>query len=222
MRTASDTPATRPPFKVRTGAAAGGALLTSLLASARFEVEGEEHAAPFRPGGAPAVYVLWHGRLLPCTFARRGEGIAALISQHRDGEYIARIVEGWGFQPVRGSSSRGAAAALRQMVRMVRGGTSMAITPDGPRGPREVMKPGALLVAQLSGAPVIPVTAGTDRAWWFGGWDRFLVPKPFARIRMRYGEPVWIPRDATSAELGEYERDVEQRLRELTRAVDRA
>jgi lysophospholipid acyltransferase (LPLAT)-like uncharacterized protein len=215
-------PVRQAPFKVRAIAGAGGALLSTLLASTRFHITGEEHIASFRADGAPVVYVLWHGRLLPCTYARRGEGITTLISQHRDGEYIARIVERWGFYPVRGSSSRGAAAALRQMVRLVRGGSSLAITPDGPRGPREVMKPGALLVAQLSGAPVVPVAAGTDRAWWFGGWDRFLVPKPFARIHMRYGEPVWSPRDAAPTELDEYERDVEQRLRALTRAVDRA
>ena len=201
---------------------AGGALLSSLLATTRFEVSGAEHYANTWGAGQPVVFVLWHGRLLPCTYYHRQQRLATLISQHRDGEYIARIVGGrWGFEVVRGSSSRGGAAALRQIVRTLRRGTAMAITPDGPRGPREVMKPGALLAAQLAGVPVIPVAAGASRAWWFGGWDRFLVPKPFARIRLRYGEPLLIPRGASEEEVATtYCAEVERRLAALMHFVD--
>jgi len=200
---------------------AGGAVLSSLLASTRFEVRGAEHYASTWGAGQPVVFVLWHGRLLPCTYYHRQQRLATLISQHRDGEYITRIVQRWGFEVVRGSSSRGGAAALRQIVRTLRRGTAMAITPDGPRGPREVMKPGALLAAQLAGVPVIPVAAGSARAWWFGGWDRFLVPKPFARIRLAYGAPLVIPREATEREVvEEYCPDVERRLGALMHWVD--
>lgn len=166
------------------------------------------------------MYLLWHGRLVPCSYFHRHLGLATLISLHRDGDYIAGVVERWGYQVVRGSSSRGGTSALRQMVRLLRGGTPIAVTPDGPRGPRQEMKPGPILAAQLAGVPVIPVTAGTDRGWWFTGWDRFLVPKPFSRIRLQYGAPVWIPREAGEAELGRIGTELQTTLNRLTDEVD--
>lgn len=207
-------------LRTRAVAALGGGLLTAMLRTCRAEHRGTEHFEQFHRQGRPVVFVLWHGRLLPCTFWNRHQRLVTLVSQHRDGEYIARIVEGWGYTAVRGSSSRRAAGALRELVRHVRAGRSLAITPDGPRGPREVLKPGALLAAQLSGAPVIPAAGGASRGWWFGGWDRFLVPKPFSRVRIAYGEPVWVPRGAGEAELEEIARVVEGRLAELVRMVD--
>lgn len=207
-------------LKTRLIAGAGGGLLSTLLDSCRVEQKGTENFERFRREGRPVVFVLWHGRLLPCTYWNRHQELVTLVSQHRDGEYIARIVEKWGYTAVRGSSSRRAAGALRELVRHVRAGRSLAVTPDGPRGPRAVMKPGALLAAQLSGAPVIPSAGGASRGWWFGSWDRFLVPKPFARVRLAYGEPVWIPRDADEAALAEIGRDVEARLNALVALVD--
>lgn len=207
-------------LKTRLIAAAGGGLLSTLLDTCRVEQKGTDNFKRFHREGRPVVFVLWHGRLLPCTYWNRHQELVTLVSQHRDGEYIARIVEGWGYTPVRGSSSRRAAGALRDLVRYVRAGRSLAITPDGPRGPRAVMKPGALLAAQLSGAPVIPAAGGASRGWWFGSWDRFLVPKPFAKVRLAYGEPVWIPRDADEAALEEIGRDVEARLNALVALVD--
>lgn len=207
-------------LKTRAIAAAGGGLLTTLLNTCRVSQKGTRNFEQFHEQGKPVVFVLWHGRLLPCTYFNRHQELVTLVSQHRDGEYIARIVEGWGYTAVRGSSSRRAAGSLRDLVRYVKKGRSLAITPDGPRGPRETMKPGALLAAQLAGAPIIPASGGADRGWWFGGWDRFLVPKPFARVRLAYGEPVWVPRDADEAALEEISRKVEARLKELTRLVD--
>lgn len=210
------------PLKTRLIAGAGGGLLSALLDSCRVEQQGTENFERFHREGKPVVFVLWHGRLLPCTYWNRHQRLVTLVSQHRDGEYIARIVEKWGYTAVRGSSSRRAAGALRDLVRYVRAGRSLAVTPDGPRGPRAVMKPGALLAAQLSGAPVIPAAGGASRGWWFGSWDRFLVPKPFARVRLAYGEPVWIPRDADEAELERISGEVEVRLNALTAHVDDA
>ncbi|MET0395829.1 MAG: lysophospholipid acyltransferase family protein [Longimicrobiaceae bacterium] len=207
-------------LKTRLIAGAGGGLLSTLLDSCRVEQKGAENFERFHREGKPVVFVLWHGRLLPCTYWNRHQKLVTLVSQHRDGEYIARIVEKWGYTAVRGSSSRRAAGALRELVRHVRAGRSLAVTPDGPRGPRAVMKPGALLAAQLSGAPVIPSAGGASRGWWFRSWDRFLVPKPFARVRLAYGEPVWIPRDADEAALAEIARDVEARLNALVALVD--
>ncbi len=198
----------------------GGGLLTNLLRTTGVETEGEENFRRFWDRGEATLFVLWHGRLLPCTWHHRGQGVVTLISQHRDGEYIARIVQGWGFTTVRGSSSRGGVEALRELARWLRKGRSLAITPDGPRGPREKMKLGPLAIAQLTGRPIIPTVGSANRAWWFGGWDRFLVPRPFARMRVHYGTPVWVPRKADEAELQRIADGIEAQMAEMTLRAD--
>jgi lysophospholipid acyltransferase (LPLAT)-like uncharacterized protein len=208
------------PRKARLISSLGGGLITGLMRTTRFEIEnGAIYEEWLRPRRA-AMYLLWHGRLLPCSYHHRNHGLATLISLHRDGDYISGVVEKWGFQVLRGSSSRGGTKALRQMVRLLRGGIPIAVTPDGPRGPRQEMKLGPLLAAQMAGVPVIPVSAGTDRAWWFDGWDRFMVPKPFSRIRLKYGEPVRIPPDADQAEVERIAAELQAALNRLTADVD--
>lgn len=207
--------------KARLVAGLGGGSLTALLKTVRWTVSGREHYDLWWGAGRPVVFVLWHGRLLPCSFYHRGEGLATLISQHQDGDYVAGVVESWwGFEAIRGSSTRGGSAALRRIVRTLKGGTAVAITPDGPQGPRQKMKPGPLLAAQLAGVPIIPVSAGGGPAWWVGGWDRFMIPRPFSRVHLRYGEPVMVPRDADAAEIDRLGGVLEARLNTLTAIVD--
>jgi lysophospholipid acyltransferase (LPLAT)-like uncharacterized protein len=201
-------------------AALGGALLDALMRTTRIGTEGDQHFRQFWDAGKPTVFVLWHGRLLPPTYHHRQQGVVTLISQHRDGEYITRVVHRWGYIAVRGSSSRGGMQALRELLRHLRAGRSLAITPDGPRGPREKLKLGPLLAAQRAGAPVIPVGSAASRARFFGGWDRFLIPMPFARLQVVYGEPVWIPRDADEAALQAIAEDIEGRMAVLTRRAE--
>lgn len=201
-------------------AALGGALLDALMSTTRIRTEGDEHFRRFWDAGKPTVFVLWHGRLLPPTYHHRQQGVVTLISQHRDGEYITRVVHRWGYVAVRGSSSKGGLHALRELLRHLRAGRSLAITPDGPRGPREKLKLGPLLAAQRAGAPVIPTASAASRAWFLGGWDRFLIPKPFARLQIVYGEPVWIPRDADEAALQAIAEDIEGRMAALTRRAE--
>lgn len=198
----------------------GGAFLTGILRTCSIRILGEPTFRRFRDAGKPVIFTLWHGRLGPCTYMHRDQGIVALISQHRDGEYIARLVERWGYETARGSSSRGGTGALRQLVRSLREGKSVAITPDGPRGPRERVKPGAVILAQLSGAPLIPLAGAADRGWWFGSWDRFLIPKPFSRVCIAYGEPLLVPRAASPEELEGWVREAEVRIQAVTRRVD--
>jgi lysophospholipid acyltransferase (LPLAT)-like uncharacterized protein len=112
-----------------------------------------------------------------------------LVSEHKDGEIITRILEQFGMFGVRGSSSRGGTRALLEAVQVVKGGTNMAFTPDGPRGPRHSFAPGALILAHRAGVPIVTITAQVDRAWRFGSWDGFELPKPFARITVLYGDP---------------------------------
>jgi hypothetical protein len=210
---------TRLSLKESAIAGLGGAALDALMASCRYRTEGEEHFRPFWDAGQPVIFTLWHGRLLPCTYHHRHQGVVTLVSLHRDGEYITRAVRRWGYTAVRGSSSRGGLDALRELIRHVKHGRSLAITPDGPRGPREKMKPGPVIIAQRTGAPIIPVVSGASRASYFGGWDRFLIPHPFARLQIAYGEPVFVPRRADEAQIQTIMDDVEVRLGGLMRRV---
>jgi hypothetical protein len=193
----------------------GGLLLDALLGTVRFRI-----AAPEPRVDGPVIYVLWHGRLLPLSYLHRGNGIMSLISRSADGEYIARIVERWGYLTARGSSSRGGSAALRELVKAARAGRSIAVTPDGPRGPRQKLKPGVLTAAQLSGLPLVPVGGGTASGWWIKGWDRFLVPRPFAAVHVRYGEPIYVPRESSETDLEALALHVESMLNTLTEQCD--
>ena len=194
--------------------------LDALLSTVRYTLEGEADGRALMQSGEPAVLVLWHGRLVPLAHFHRGRGYATLISRSADGEAIAQVAEGWDYEVVRGSSSRGGSAGLRQLVRHLRAGRPVGLTPDGPRGPAQQMKHGPLVAAQLAGVPVLPVTAAADRAWWFGTWDRFLVPQPFARVLIRYGEPMDVPRTATGPELEGIASQVGRVLNELTAQAD--
>jgi lysophospholipid acyltransferase (LPLAT)-like uncharacterized protein len=150
--------------------------------------------------GEPVIVVFWHGEILPIAWVHRRHGIAPLISTHRDGELIARVVTSLGYRTVRGSTSRGGARALLEMSRLLREGRSVAITPDGPRGPRHHFSSGALILAQRTGRPIIAFKASASRAWRMRSWDRHLVPKPFATVTVRYSSLQQVdaasPRDA--------------------------
>jgi lysophospholipid acyltransferase (LPLAT)-like uncharacterized protein len=174
----------------------GQGLLGGLFLTTRSRRVGEHHFQRFRREGRPVIFVFWHGQLLPLVHYHRDEGVVVLVSEHGDGEYITRVIERHGFQTVRGSSTRGGIRGLKALIRAANAGRDLALTPDGPRGPRGEFKPGALMAAQLTGAPVVPVAVGVSSAWYMNSWDRFMVPRPLARIVIEYGEPVYVPRDA--------------------------
>lgn len=206
--------------KVALAAAVGSRVLGAIFATLDYRVSGAENLRLCRDSGRPIVFTLWHGRLLPLMYHHRNQGVVGLVSRSADGSYIAAILERLGFETARGSSSRGGTEALRELVRLARAGKSLAITPDGPRGPRQVLKPGALVAAQLSGGLVLPVTAGASDAWYPGRWDRFLVPKPFARIHVRYGTPREIPRGIDERELERHALEIQDELNRMTADVD--
>ena len=174
----------------------GLGLLGALCTTIRMERVGDEHYLRFRREGKPVVFVFWHGQMLPLVYAHRGEGVVVLVSEHADGEYITQVIRRHGFGTVRGSSTRGATQGLRGLIREARAGRDLALTPDGPKGPAGEFKAGALAVAQVTGLPVIPLAAGATSAWHFSSWDGFMVPRPFSRVRIVYGEPRWVSREA--------------------------
>jgi hypothetical protein len=167
-------------------------------------------------GGERFLFCFWHARLLPLVYVRREERITVLISRHRDGQLITRVIEHMGFTTARGSSTRGGEAGVRELLLAARSGRDLAITPDGPRGPAEVLKEGLVYVAARTGMRIVPIATSARSSWVFRSWDRFRVPKPFARLVVRYGAPI------TVGEPGEAERlRIETALRDLTAAADR-
>ncbi len=164
----------------------GPPAIKTLAATWRFRESGLE---PWKP---PFIFVLWHSRILPLLALHKREGVVLLISRHRDGEYLADLAQGWGYRSVRGSTQRGGEVGLLGIVRALQGGAVVAMTPDGPRGPRERVQPGAIAAAQHAGVPLISVGARTASAWYLRSWDRMCLPKPFAAVDVRYGAPIRI------------------------------
>ncbi len=156
-----------------------------------------------RHDGQPVALLLWHGQLLPLLYVMRFQSIACLISTHKDGELIAQVARRLGCKLIRGSSSRGADRALLGLVRTLREGFTVAVTPDGPRGPYRTFAPGALVAAHRAGAPVVAFGVHASRAWYLSSWDRFMIPKPFARLTIVFDAPHMVPgessRDAADA-----------------------
>lgn len=150
-----------------------------------------------RHDGQPVALLLWHGQLLPLLYVMRFQSIACLVSTHRDGELIAQVARRLGCKLVRGSSSRGGDRALLGLVRTLRDGFTVAVTPDGPRGPYRTFAAGALVAAHRAGAPVVAFGVHASRAWHLRSWDRFMIPKPFARLTIVFDAPVMVPGEST-------------------------
>jgi lysophospholipid acyltransferase (LPLAT)-like uncharacterized protein len=182
-----------PPRRREALIAAAGVWLVRLLGwTWRIRVTHDDGLRAMRSAKQPVIFALWHGQLLPLLWQHRRQGIAILISEHGDGEIIARVAESLGYRTVRGSTSRGAARALLGLVRTIGEGNDLAITPDGPRGPARSVAPGTLIVAQRSKAPILPIAVVASSGWHLRSWDRFLIPRPFARVNVSYGDLVYV------------------------------
>jgi lysophospholipid acyltransferase (LPLAT)-like uncharacterized protein len=175
-------------LRTRVAIRAGSLALKALGATWRVRLHGWEAYRARHEAGERVVLVLWHGQMLVCAHAHRIP-IAVMISEHRDGEIIAQVLRLLGHSAVRGSSSRGGARALLEAARTMANGSDVAITPDGPRGPRHSFAPGALALAFRANAPLVSLVAHADRAWRLRSWDGFEIPKPFARITVCYSAP---------------------------------
>ncbi len=185
------------------------------------KVEGQEREkeALIRSGGR-AVYATWHQRMAYHARYFGSRHITILISQSRDGEYGARIAARLGFRSVRGSSTRGGIGALREMIERIKRGELAGVFADGPLGPPRIAKMGAIIMARSADAPLIPVLWGADRCWCLNTWDRYLIPKPFARVAVYFAEPIWIPASTKREGLEQFRTLLEGRLNEGARWCD--
>ncbi len=214
---------TRGPAAQEVSNAALAAFCRLVHLTGRSEVRHPERLAAAREiAGGPAIYAVWHARL-QMFWALPGLDIAnthVLASGHRDGRLIARMMERLGFGVITGSTSKGGAQALRDMIRLVRGGASLGITPDGPRGPARVAQQGAVVLARATGVPILPVGISGSRTRTLGSWDRMQITLPFARRAYVFGEPILVPKDAE--DLAAYQRVLDAALNAATDAADAA
>lgn len=200
--------------------AAIAAVLRALSSTWRVRFVGAEGLFASWARGERVIVAFWHDRLLMMPIAARGQRVCVLVSQHRDGEIAARVLRRLGIEVARGSATRGGARGFIGMVEAYRSGCTVAVLPDGPRGPRHAVKPGVVHLARATGAPIFPVAAMARPAKRLASWDRLIVPLPFARVVLRAGEPMRVPADTSRDELEIYRRALEERLGEVVRAVE--
>jgi hypothetical protein len=200
-------------FQVAAIAALGYPLINALGHTLRWNVEGLHHYDAIVASGRQPVMAFWHGRILPATYYFRRRGIVVITSENFDGEWIARIIERFGFGTARGSSSRGGLKAMLQLVRDMEKGSPAGFTLDGPRGPARVAQPGAIWLARATGNPVLPFHLEASSYWTTNSWDRTQVPKPFSTVALVVGEPMEVAADTTDEQLESARQNLEQRLR---------
>jgi lysophospholipid acyltransferase (LPLAT)-like uncharacterized protein len=190
--------------------------------TSRWQVEGARNILDLYERREPAIVAFWHGRLLMLPLAWHGRSpFHMLISHHRDGRIIAGAVAYFGIGWIQGSSHDGGTAALRAILRKIRAGETVGITPDGPEGPAMRASRGIVAAARLSRAPIVPVTYATSRRRILGTWDRFHLGFPFSRGVFAWGEPIHVPSDLDEAGMESWRALVEARMNDLTAEADR-
>jgi lysophospholipid acyltransferase (LPLAT)-like uncharacterized protein len=214
-----------PKWYQRAGAWMVFALIRVLALTLRYKwVDRSGYFDRVAPPG-PAIYCTWHNRLALSMIAyygyikkhNRSNGLAVMVSASKDGGFLAGILECFGVQPVRGSSSRRGPQALRELTTWARRGYDIAITPDGPRGPCYVMQEGVLALAQLTESPIVPVTINLGWKVCLKSWDRFQIPLPFSRCEMVYEKPIPIPRNLSESEREALRLQAEQVLKSISK-----
>ena len=187
--------------------------------SGRWRIENAEPFLSQVTAGNPVIVCFWHGRLILMPRIR-GLPIKVVVSAHRDGMRAARIMRYGPSELIVGSTRRGGAAALIEVVRTVRQGIPVVFTPDGPRGPRMRATAGAVIAAKRSGAPLVPVSGSVSRCRVLNSWDRFVLPYPFARGIIRFGAPILVPAGANADEVEHTRQQLEDAMNALTRELD--
>ncbi|MEE9354635.1 MAG: lysophospholipid acyltransferase family protein, partial [Methylococcaceae bacterium] len=171
----------------------GSLIIRLLISTIRIIERPDNYPEKLIRQGENIIFAYWHAFMLVPAYTARNLGIKVMVSQHTDGEYITRVIERLGFTTVRGSTTRGGVKALLKMIKDSKEGTAIAITPDGPRGPRLTIQPGIIYLSQKTGFPIIPTSLGLTSYWELPSWDKFRIPKPFSKAALIYGEPIHIP-----------------------------
>lgn len=187
-------------------------------AAVRLRFHGEEEIRRRERQREPFILAFWHGQQLLMRYAYRGAKIAILSSRHKDGDLMAATMRRLGVDTRRGSSTRGGAAGLRALLRRVQEGYDIGLTPDGPKGPAGVVKPGVIQLAAVGRLPIVPVALAASRSRRLRSWDRFLLPLPGSVVHLVYGEPMWVEREADTEAAG---RELAARLDALTLRAER-
>lgn len=200
----------------------GASVVRMLGFTWRIRTEEEEQLVVARSLSPRIIFAVWHGRMLPYAFTHRNRHVHVLASEHRDGEMLGQTIRRLGFGHVRGSSTRGGTRAILELAETVRAGFDVGLTVDGPRGPRGVVKAGVLEVARQTGAAIVPITSASDRHRVFASWDAFELPLPFARVVIRYGEPILVDADTGRIAMEARRLDVERELTRITDEADRS
>jgi hypothetical protein len=199
-------------FQASAIAAVGYPLVNLLGHTLRWRVEGLHHLDAIVTSGRQPVMAFWHGRILPATFFFRRRGIVVITSENFDGEWIARIIESFGYGTARGSTTRGGRKAMLQLVRDMKRGRPAGITLDGPRGPARVAQPGAAWLAMATGNPVLPFHLEASSHWTLHSWDRTQIPRPFSTVALAVGEPIEVARDASAVQREAARLELERKL----------
>jgi len=208
-------------FEAALIAGVGYPIVALLGRTLRWRTEGTERLAAVEASGRQPILAFWHGRILPATYYFRGRGIVVITSENFDGEWIARIIERFGYRTARGSTSRGARQALLQLRREMREGRPAGFTVDGPRGPACRAQAGAIWLAKATGNPVVPFHIEAARHWTARSWDRTQIPRPFSLAALAIGQPFEVPPDADEAAIEAGRLELETRLTRLqARAVE--
>jgi len=213
----------KPGNRQRAGALLLVLFIKAITATVRIRIRDKSGFFDSPPAGK-AIYASWHNRLALCLRAYFGyashlnntRGLAAMVSASRDGAFLTAVLEGFNVQPVRGSTSRRGRQALLEMTRWAERGYDLAITPDGPRGPRYKVQPGIISLAQVTGLPILPFSSRLNWKIQIKSWDRFQIPIPFAACELRAAEPIFIPRDAGDEERERLRLQLEQVMNSLT------
>lgn len=196
----------------------GAAILKTLFLTLRLRIE-DRSGVLKENGGSPVIVCFWHNRILGITFAfdriypKKRNGVTVLTSPSKDGEILAQLVGAFGMKAVRGSSSRRGSSALLELVRLIRGGHDIAITPDGPRGPRYSLGPGIILLAQSTGVRIVPAHASFSRCVRMKTWDGFIIPLPFSKVSVTLDGALTIPGELTGEEFEEKRKNLEDLLK---------
>jgi len=198
----------------------GYALIWLTGGTLRYQVEGLQHWKGLKTSHTPMIMAFWHGRIIPATWYFRKNQIVVMTSLNFDGEYIARFIAMHGYETARGSSSHGGLRALAEMERAIKKGKDTGFTVDGPRGPRYQVKPGPVLLAKRTGAPILCFHIASKLYWQLGSWDHFQIPVPGSRAILLIAPPIYVPKDSNEAQQREKQLEMQQILDDLRNRGD--